>query len=66
MTNEFKSLLHNSNIHDYHFISAISGFDPRVGRPRLAEWLGAVRELTNPAYDEAHSILYRLREKENQ
>lgn len=47
-------------------ILAISGFDPRAGRPKLTEWLRAVRELTNPAYDEAHSVLYRLREKENQ
>lgn len=48
------------------FCSAISGYDPRAGRPKLTEWLTAVRELTNPAYDEAHSVLYRLREKENQ
>lgn len=49
----------------YSFIlKAISGFDPTVNRPNLGEWLKLVRHFTNPAYDEAHAILYKLREEE--
>lgn len=44
--------------------TAISGFDPTLNRPNLAEWLKLVRQLTNPFYDEAHVILNKLREKE--
>lgn len=46
------------------FFPAISGFDPTVNRPNLAEWLKLVRQLTNPAYDEAHTFVNKLREKE--
>lgn len=44
--------------------TAISGYDPTVNRPNLAEWWKLVRQLTNPVYDEAHVILNKLREKE--
>lgn len=46
------------------FGAAISGYDPTENRPNLGEWLKLVRELTNPVYDEAHAILYKLREQE--
>lgn len=48
----------------FSICTAISGFDPTLNRPNLAEWLKLVRQLTNPAYDEAHAILEKLREKE--
>ncbi|XP_053657765.1 glutathione S-transferase theta-1-like [Anopheles marshallii] len=38
----------------------IAGYDPSSGRPYLAKWLKAVRECTNPYYDEAHKYVYRL------
>ncbi|XP_035893572.1 glutathione S-transferase theta-2-like [Anopheles stephensi] len=38
----------------------IAGYDPCGGRPHLSAWLGAVRERTNPYYDEAHKYVYRL------
>uniref|UniRef100_A0A182TCX3 glutathione transferase n=1 Tax=Anopheles melas TaxID=34690 RepID=A0A182TCX3_9DIPT len=38
----------------------IAGYDPCEGRPALASWLTAVRERTNPFYDEAHKYVYRL------
>lgn len=46
------------------FAAAITGYDPTENRPNLGEWLKLVRHLTNPIYDEAHEILYRIREKE--
>lgn len=42
----------------------MTGYDPTHNRPNLGEWLKLVRQFTNPAYDEAHEILYRLKEKE--
>ncbi|XP_052900145.1 glutathione S-transferase theta-1-like [Anopheles moucheti] len=38
----------------------IAGFDPCTGRPHLDKWMTAVRERTNPYYDEAHKYVYRL------
>uniref|UniRef100_A0A182QJH9 Uncharacterized protein n=1 Tax=Anopheles farauti TaxID=69004 RepID=A0A182QJH9_9DIPT len=38
----------------------IAGYDPCDGRPALAAWMAAVRQQTNPFYDEAHRFLYRL------
>ncbi|XP_062539528.1 glutathione S-transferase theta-2B-like [Armigeres subalbatus] len=42
----------------------LAGFDPRVGRPQLAAWMERVREATNPYYDQAHKMLYKLTPKE--
>ncbi|GLV32972.1 Glutathione S transferase T3 [Carabus blaptoides fortunei] len=41
----------------------IAGFDPRDGFPKIRSWLDAVRDRLNPHYDEAHSVVYRLIEK---
>lgn len=38
----------------------IAGYNPCVGRPKLHKWLNAVKTQTNPDYDEAHSIAYKL------
>lgn len=38
----------------------IAGYDPAVGRPNVEEWMKLVRELTNPVYDEAHAIAYKI------
>lgn len=48
----------------YFFHVALSGFDPTVNRPNLAEWWRLVRQLTNPAYDEANAVLNKLREND--
>ncbi|KAI7815383.1 glutathione S-transferase [Rhyzopertha dominica] len=37
----------------------MAGYDPKNGRPKLAEWLDRVRQETNPFYDEAHEVLNR-------
>uniref|UniRef100_A0A182VV44 glutathione transferase n=1 Tax=Anopheles minimus TaxID=112268 RepID=A0A182VV44_9DIPT len=41
----------------------IAGYDPCSGRPHLNAWLNAVRDFTNPYYDEAHKYVYRLTPK---
>lgn len=51
-------------LYAFFICTAISGYDPTVNRPNLAEWLKLVRQLTNPVYDEAHVILNKIREKE--
>lgn len=38
----------------------IAGFEPGVGRPKLTAWMQAVKELTNPYYDEAHQYAYKV------
>ncbi|XP_049300351.1 glutathione S-transferase theta-1-like [Anopheles funestus] len=38
----------------------IAGYDPCSGRPHLNTWMNAVRDFTNPYYDEAHKFVYRL------
>lgn len=48
------------------FFLGIAGFQPREGRPVLKAWLDRVREETNPYYDEAHSVLYKLAAKGGQ
>ncbi|XP_058444860.1 glutathione S-transferase theta-2-like [Malaya genurostris] len=42
----------------------ITGFDARAGRPHLAAWLERVRNRTNPFYDQAHRIIYKLTPEE--
>lgn len=48
------------------FSTAVTGYDPTENRPNVGEWLKLVRKLTNPVYDEAHSIIYKLREQEKE
>lgn len=43
--------------------SAVTGFDPTINRPKLAEWMKRVRQATNPIYDEANVFIQKLREK---
>ncbi|XP_055638659.1 glutathione S-transferase theta-1-like [Toxorhynchites rutilus septentrionalis] len=38
----------------------IAGYDPCAGRPNLAAWMARVREATNPYYDEAHKLVYKI------
>uniref|UniRef100_A0A182IXD1 Uncharacterized protein n=1 Tax=Anopheles atroparvus TaxID=41427 RepID=A0A182IXD1_ANOAO len=38
----------------------IAGYNPCTERPHLSAWMAAVREQTNPFYDEAHKYVYRL------
>ncbi|XP_062539529.1 glutathione S-transferase theta-1-like [Armigeres subalbatus] len=38
----------------------IAGFDPCAGRPKMTAWMTRVREATNPYYDEAHKLLYKI------
>ncbi|XP_031626520.1 glutathione S-transferase theta-1-like [Contarinia nasturtii] len=42
----------------------MTGYDPTANRPNVGEWLKLVRQFTNPAYDEAHAILYKLKEQQ--
>lgn len=46
-----------------HLNTGIAGYEPAIGRPNIEEWMKLVRELTNPVYDEAHAIAYKLKEK---
>ncbi|XP_078043965.1 glutathione S-transferase theta-1 [Augochlora pura] len=41
----------------------LTGFDPREGRPHLTNWLTRVKEVTNPYYKEAHTLIELLTEK---
>lgn len=38
-------------------------FDPREGRPRIKAWMERVRDIMNPYYDEAHSVVYSIIER---
>ncbi|XP_055526147.1 glutathione S-transferase theta-1-like [Wyeomyia smithii] len=41
----------------------LTGYDPRVGRPRLTAWIQRVRERTQPDYDEAHQVVHKFAPK---
>ncbi|XP_014262384.1 glutathione S-transferase theta-1-like [Cimex lectularius] len=41
----------------------LAGYDPREGRPKLAEYMERVRQDTNPSYDVAHKVLNTIVEK---
>lgn len=43
--------------------SAVTGFDPTANRPKLADWMKRVQQVTNPVYDEANVFIRKLREK---
>ncbi|XP_055585618.1 glutathione S-transferase theta-3-like [Uranotaenia lowii] len=38
----------------------MAGFDPCAGRPNLTAWMARVRDETNPYYDEAHKLVYKI------
>ncbi|XP_053682900.1 glutathione S-transferase theta-1-like [Sabethes cyaneus] len=38
----------------------MAGFDPCAGRPNLSAWMARVRDATNPYYDEAHKLVYKI------
>ncbi|KAL1377312.1 hypothetical protein pipiens_016350, partial [Culex pipiens pipiens] len=38
----------------------MAGFDPCAGRPNLTAWMARVREETNPYYDQAHKLVYKI------
>lgn len=38
----------------------MAGYEPGAGRPKLQNWLNLVKQKTNPHYDDAHKILYKL------
>lgn len=38
----------------------LAEYDCTVGRPNIKRWLDNVRKETQPAYDEAHAILWRV------
>ncbi|XP_058444854.1 glutathione S-transferase theta-1-like [Malaya genurostris] len=38
----------------------MAGFDPCAGRPNLTAWMDRVRKATNPYYDEAHKLVYKI------
>ncbi|XP_039268310.1 glutathione S-transferase theta-1-like [Styela clava] len=40
-----------------------SGRDVLAGRPVIKAWMDRVRNATNPYFDEAHAMVYRVREK---
>lgn len=42
----------------------LAGYEPGHGRPKLNAWHHLVRESTNPVYDEAHAIAYKLAARE--
>ncbi|XP_058066715.1 glutathione S-transferase theta-1-like [Anopheles bellator] len=38
----------------------MAGYDPCAGRPKLTEWMARVRDATNPYYDQAHKLVYKI------
>lgn len=42
----------------------LAGYSPFEGRPRLAAWYERVKKESNPYYDEAHSIINKMIEKD--
>lgn len=42
------------------FSAELAEYDCTVGRPNIKRWLDNVRHETQPVYDEAHSILWRI------
>lgn len=62
----FFHFIKNSKIFIVSTFQGIAGYDPTAGRPNIEEWLKLVRELTNPVYDEAHAIAYKVRERQQQ
>ena len=41
----------------------IAGYDVRKNRPVLAAYMERVQSDLNPFYDEAHKVLYQMRDK---
>lgn len=42
----------------------IAKYSPFEGRPKMAAWYERVRKETNPYYDEAHTVLNKMIEKD--
>uniref|UniRef100_A0A2M3Z9Z4 glutathione transferase n=1 Tax=Anopheles braziliensis TaxID=58242 RepID=A0A2M3Z9Z4_9DIPT len=38
----------------------LAGYDPCAGRPNMTQWMERVKNVTNPYYDEAHKLVYKL------
>ncbi|ETN68079.1 glutathione transferase, theta class [Anopheles darlingi] len=38
----------------------MAGYDPCAGRPNLTQWMERVRNATNPYYDQAHKLVYKI------
>lgn len=45
------------------FIPGMAGYDVCEGRPLLTAWFRHVKEAFQPHYDEAHGIVYHVRDK---
>jgi len=43
----------------------MAGYDPCKNRPNITAWLAAVKKATNPVYDEAHKIVYKIASNAN-
>ena len=41
----------------------IAGYDVRQGRPVLEAYMDRVKAELNPHYEEAHKVLYQMRDK---
>ena len=39
---------------------ASTSYDPREGRPVLTDYMERTKEFLNPAYDDAHKIVYQM------
>lgn len=53
------------NRYVYYLFIAMTGYDPKIGRPKLAAFLERVRNETNPYFDQAHQQVYKYAELEN-
>jgi len=42
---------------------SMAGYNILEGRPKLTEWFNKVKEDLQPHYDEAHTMVYKVREK---
>ncbi|EDS39819.1 glutathione-s-transferase theta, gst [Culex quinquefasciatus] len=38
----------------------MAGYDPCAGRPNLTAWMGRVREVTSPFYEQAHVVVNKI------
>lgn len=38
----------------------MAGYETFQGRPKLEAWWNEVKRQTNPVYDEAHRVVYRV------
>ncbi|XP_050087219.1 glutathione S-transferase theta-1-like [Anopheles aquasalis] len=38
----------------------MAGYDPCAGRPNLTQWMERVKSATNPYYEQAHKLVYKI------